>query len=78
MTPQPALPFTPSDLARLRARHLADQADARREAGPGRRLDVVAMVTAHVLLVAFVVTGCYALAAATGLAPAVPGSALAG
>ena len=78
MTPQPALPFTPSDLARLRARHLADQAEARRETRTDRRLDVVALVSAHVLVVAFVVTGCYALAAAAGLAPAVPGSALAG
>ena len=78
MTPQPARPFTPSDLARLRARHLADQAEARRAPQAGRRLDVVALVTAHVLLVAFGVTGCYALAAAAGLAPAVPGSALAG
>ena len=78
MTPQPALPFTPSDVVRLRAQHFADQADARRVAGPGRRLDAAALVLAHVLLVGFVLTGCYALAAAAGVAPAVPGSALAG
>ena len=78
MSPQPALPFSPTDLARLRARHQADQQEAWHASARARRRDLTALLLAHALLVVFVVAGCYAVAAAAGLVPALPGSAVAG
>ena len=78
MTPQPALPFSPADLARRQACHRADPQEARHADARARRLDLTALLLAHALLVMFVAAGCYAAAAAAGLVPALPGSAVAG
>ena len=77
-----ALPLSPGERDRLRARHLADQEAAGRRrsghppAGPRPHRGICGL--ASLLVLAFLVAGGYSVAAATGVAPAFPGSALAG
>jgi hypothetical protein len=65
----------------LRARHLSDQAAAARErAGTdvGRGVHVSVVVASYLVVLAFLVSGSYGVAAAAGLVPAVAGSVVSG
>ena len=75
MVPQPAPSLSAADRARLRARHRADQRAAARLARHGAVPPAV-VLAARLLLVAFVLAGLYSVAAASGLLPAAPWSAL--
>ena len=75
MTPQPAPSMSAADLARLRARHLADQHAAAR--AHRRAVPPAAVLAARLLVIVFVVAGVYSCAAAAGLLSAAPWSALA-
>ena len=75
MTPQPASSLSAADLARLRARHLADQRAAAR--AHRRPVHSAAVLAARLLVIAFVLAGVYSCAAAAGLLAAAPWSALA-
>lgn len=75
MTPQPASSLSAGDLARLRARHLADQQAAAR--AHQRPVPRAAVLAARLLVIVFVLAGVYSCAAAAGLLSAAPWSALA-
>jgi hypothetical protein len=76
MSSHPALPLTPGDRARLRALHLADQAAAARRDRLHGTASAAMLAVALLLLVLFVVSGGYSLAAAHGMVPAAAWSAL--
>lgn len=80
MPTRPPLPLSSCEQDRLRARHLADQARAaRQEAGAvaGQGVHGGVLVVAYLLLLVFLLSGGYGVAATVGLVPAVAGSALA-
>ena len=75
MIPQPAPSLSAADRARLRARHLADQEAAERLARSGSVPPAV-VLAARMLVVAFMLAGLYAVAAASGLLQPAAWSAL--
>ena len=80
MPTRPPLPLPPSERDRLHARHLADQAVAVRRqsrAVAGQGVHGGALVVAYLLVLVFLLSGGYGVAATVGLVPAVAGSALA-
>lgn len=69
-------PLSPSEVRRLRGRHLADQ-----RAGARRHRTLMApcvLAASYLLLLAYLMGGGYGAGAASGLLPTAPWSALAG
>ena len=75
MPTPPAPPLSTQEVKRLRALHLADQAEAaRRPVSGGAHVHIALRIAADVLLVVFGLTGAYAVGAAEGVVPPSPWS----
>ena len=72
MPTPPAVPLTTDERRRLRSLHLADQAEARRLVRQRAAGRLGLILAADALLVAFALSGAYAVGVADGDAPPAP------